>query len=498
MRELRRIFLKIHTWLGLHVAILLGFVLITGSVLVMADEIEMVFHPRAWVSAPADEAAHASFAEIYDALKTAYPETAIMWVEKRPTAFLADRTFTRTAWGEEITIWTHPETAEVLDVTRTIGFRRILHGLHEDLLIPLAPARLFITALSIVVLTSVITGLVVYRRFWRGFFRLPARGADGRTWLGGLHRLIGLWTMPFLLIVGLSSAVFFARTLGLADMGPKPAIATERAGLLPDSADTAMIAAAEQAAMAALPDVAFEKMTMPYNARGGIVFEGRPRDALLVRDGETVSIDPSDFAVLGITHIEDRGGAARLEPLTKVFHYGTVGGTTTRLIWVVFGLASGGLVLTGALIYAARQRADTGAGRTIWRGLGLFRWAYLLLILGMIAVVVLQYGPPGVKWAGIPPPVEAKDYVRLASKGKLRLGKELPLRLTVSAPEVVSATITQGPGTPRPLELKPAGKNRAATFGLRGTPRDNSVEIELTLQSGEVKSFTYRLGNAIW
>jgi hypothetical protein len=54
-------------------------------------------------------------------------------------------------------------------------------------------------------------------------------------------------------------------------------------------------------------------------------------------------------------------------------------------------LYSGLLVMAGTIIYAGRTtRGSSGSPAVAWRGLGLVKWGYVALVLGVFAMLVLR------------------------------------------------------------------------------------------------------------
>jgi len=49
-----------------------------------------------------------------------------------------------------------------------------------------------VTSLGFVLLLSLVTGLLAYKKFWRGLLRIPRWNRGARTLMGDLHRLAGL------------------------------------------------------------------------------------------------------------------------------------------------------------------------------------------------------------------------------------------------------------------------------------------------------------------
>lgn len=495
MRAPRRLVLRAHAWLGLHLALAFGMMFLTGALLVFADEIGVMRHPEVFVAAPAGGEG-ASLARIAATLRASYPTTTLLRIERHPAPGLADRTFLRTAWGEEVAIWTDPGDGRVLAATRAAGFQRLVHDLHESLLTPAAPLRIAVAALAPMLLIMLLSGLVSYRRFWRGWLHLPPRGADRRHWLVALHRLIALWCLPVLLVAALTGSVFLLRALGLQSAGPPPAPVAARARAWPADLTGARLERAEAAARAARPGAVFDALSLPARPGDALTFEGHERAAILSREGVRVAVDPATLAVLGVSTPADRGGTARIEPWVNALHYGSFGGTASRVLWLLSGLGAAALAVAGALIFAAGRDDTASVGRTIWRGIGVWRWLYPLALLGALAMGVLRFGPLPARWVTLPVPAAAQGALALSVKGALRDGAPLHLRLQLLAPRGMSATIVAPPDAAM-AGLRLDERTPEAGFTLTAGAGANAVVVTLTDAAGVAQMVTFTLGPAI-
>ena len=273
-RTFRNWLFSLHTWLGLHLSIFFTFMFLTGTVLVVGIEVESIARPEIWTTiAKGDRTA--SFAEIYDGIKTTHPESTVFVIEKYPAPWFADRTFGRTGWGENISFWTDPATGAVVYETRDGGFRDILRDLHDTFLTTKRPIFILISATSVLLLYQIVSGLITYRRFWKGFFRWPKRA--GRVQIlvrchapadGPLGRAPSDPDCNHQLL-------FHARRPGVRRYNPKtpsPLPPVTPPCLSGFSSDT--LEQAEASAVAALPGLEPLVMVLPGDPSGTFGFEG--------------------------------------------------------------------------------------------------------------------------------------------------------------------------------------------------------------------------------
>lgn len=399
MHSLRNTSLKIHRWIGLNSFIFLSYLFLTGAIMVFATELETVFQPDIWVGSSRNET-HANFGEIYDTVQRAYPGSHVVSIDRHPSPWLADRTYTHTASAGEISVWTDPVSAEILGATSATSFKRLWREAHENLFVPRRVVGLALTSTSVVLIAMILTGLITYRRFWRGVFRLPHNDMTPRNWWAIVHRLIALWMLPFLIIVSLTTFVFFLEFLGIRGTSPSPIPGIERNGMLPRDLNGTMIDKAYAIASGSAPDLQIGYFGTPRKNNAGLVFTGTPEGTIFYSKRASVFVDPTNMTVLSTRETSDSTGMARLSPLVEALHYGLWGGAFSKILWFLFGITGSILFMAGSMVYAARAGAmvteakntqDNGRFRQIIRGLGIFKWAYLALFLAIPAAFISRH-----------------------------------------------------------------------------------------------------------
>lgn len=388
LRDIRRTVFSIHKWLGLNIALYFALIFLSGAILVFSDEIEALYKPNIWAAQPS-QGDPVSFGEIYDSLKENFPGGAVFLINKSPNPGLSDRSYVTTAEGRRIVAFTDPKTGELLEVTGTKNFHGFIRVFHSELFIPKRIGFVLVTSTSILLMISLISGMVSYRRFWKGLFRVPARGASGREYWGMLHRLLAVWCLPFLLIAAVTTFFFFLNGLGFNGVEPELPPTADRAHALPDGFDGATIDRAEHVALAAFPDLAPQILSLPWNGTQGLGFIGKNGFSAFSPE-TTVAVDPDTMKISGQILASDFHGIAKIKPIAETLHYGHWWGNMSRILWALFGLASTGLVFGGAAIYANRLASQSERGKigTVWAGLALFRWAYLAMFAGVFALAI--------------------------------------------------------------------------------------------------------------
>jgi uncharacterized iron-regulated membrane protein len=256
-------------------------------------------------------------------------------------------------------------TAQVQEVFQGLTFIGFMRALHGWLLFPwhhnFSIGYYLVAAMAIVMLGALVTGLVVYKKFWRAFFRPQLRFNKGkRIFLQDIHRFSGVWSMWFLFVISLTGLWYLTQAIlwhNNVEIEPHAPLLNndslpEYQGSSPDfhiNVDQALATAKQT-----FTDFRPTFVMLPEHNRDSYKLVGTG-DFILYDDysyqlsvnpwqgNVEASMSPSEMPVLQtLTHIAD--------PL----HYGTIGGLWTKVIWFVFGLILSGMAIVGFLIWRLR------------------------------------------------------------------------------------------------------------------------------------------------
>lgn len=373
---------KVHQWVGLKISLFMTFILFTGTLAVMSAEIDWLLQPSLRV-APSSVEGPVAWAEIAENAME-YPGVAKATAIDAPTAsaFAAKVTVENEA-GDLFFLHAHPSTGEIRGTGPWVGAQRVLRNMHRHLNLPVWIGVPIVSSLAFLLLVTLVTSFVVYKKWWRGFAK-PLRKRDARTWWGDFHRLAGVWSLWFVALIAITSVWYFVESLG-GNAPPHPRV--EQEVLAWEGGPPTDLSAAFDAALLANPELRVERAILPRDDSPLLQIHG-DYEAILVRPrSNAVWVDVRTSEVLLTTDGRDLGLHQRIGEMADPLHFGFFGGYWTKVPWFLFGLAMTGLSLSGAAIYSLRISRERGdrvkLGRSfagMWQGMGHWRWISVALI----------------------------------------------------------------------------------------------------------------------
>lgn len=373
----RRLWWIVHSWVGLKLSLFMVWILLTGTFAVFSVEMDWLARPALRVQ-PQD-APHASWGAIASAATAALPEGRVSTVYAPPHAWFAAEAIATVGDDDRKRIYINPYDGRVQGVAGWMSFQRFFREMHRHLLLPAKYGIPLVSSLSLLLAISIVTGLVTYKKFWRGFFRWP-QGGNARRLTGDLHRFGGLWSLWFTVLITLTGLWYLVESLG--GNAPVPRQPKVTIG------DTAPLDAARLDELVAIgqrayPRLQIRELRLPEAGRPLGIFG--QADATLVRDRVNgVWIDPASGEVLGVVKGETLTVHQRISEMADPLHFGTWGGMATKVLWFLFGIVMTGLAVTGIVIYSVRLKKTYAADRALsnnnwlqraWHGMG--SWAYI-------------------------------------------------------------------------------------------------------------------------
>lgn len=376
----------LHNLFGLKLSLFMAFVCLTGTIATVAHEIEWLYKPAVRASGfnPGTE----DWGSLWLAAQRSYPDATLSGIgsyDRSHASYFAKSVAARDETGVDFNIYVDPGTREVTGHEYGRSLQDVMRGLHYYLFIPRDVGFYLVTSLAFVLLGSIVTGLIAYKKFWRGFFRAPRFDRNLRTLMGDLHRLGGLWSIWFAAIISLTSIYYFFEWSGL-DWNSKALRVPESHFV--ESATAEQITRWASMARNAKPGLAITAISLPYEPGQPVIVQGHWQAVLVRERADAIFIDPITNQIVGARTAHQMTAAERIVHTVDPLHFGTFGGLATRLLWAVFGLALTGLAASGAYIYAKRTRLAVREGLNLsWLDyLGGWKWPSIALVTLVPAV----------------------------------------------------------------------------------------------------------------
>lgn len=394
----RRLWFELHSWIGLKLCILLSFVFCTGTLAVVAAEIDWLIEPAMRV---APQERHASWGEMLAAAEQAHPDLRLRSLAAAHGDRFAAEALMRQANGELLRVWINPHTAQVTGQSSWWNAQRWLRDIHRSLMLPTRFGVPLVTLLSIPLLLLLASSLFIYKRWWRGFLVWPRKGKPRLTW-GDVHRLAGVWSLGFMLLIGMTAFWYLLESLGAKAPLPPAVVqlkgAAQHAPLAARDVDRAV-----SAARAAWPGLRISSVRPSPD--GKVLLLAGQADGWLLRErANVIGVELASGAIVGRNDGRDMSLHQRIGEMADPIHFGTFGGWPVRLLWFAFGLLLTTLSLTGAYLYGIRiaeaaqaalkrrrqpvdaQHSPGGSPWAVsWQGIGRWRW----LGCGLLAVCLV-------------------------------------------------------------------------------------------------------------
>jgi len=377
---------SVHQWVGLKLSLFMTFILFTGTLAVVSHEIDWLLQPDLRV-APSSVEGPVAWNAIAENAARKPGAVKLLTIEAPVASAFAARVRIERPDGSLAYLYAHPTSGEIQGSGPWAGAQRILRNMHRHLNIPTVIGVPIVSSLGFLLLVTLVTSFVVYKKWWKGFTK-PLRARDARTWWGDFHRLAGVWSLWFIALMSVTSIWYFVESVGLSAPQPPGLEAPE------EIADEALrgplsgdIGAALASARQAYPGLEIRQVIFPDEARPFYQLQGQ-YEAVLVRPrANAVWIDPASSEVLLTTDGREMSVHQRISEMADPLHFGDFGGYWTKVPWFLFGLAMTGLSLSGAAIYSLRiakaRDREIAVRRSfagMWRGMGRWRWLSVMLI----------------------------------------------------------------------------------------------------------------------
>ena len=343
---------KFHSWVGVKLSILICFTLLTGTIAVLSHELDWLTNTAMRVDS--DTVSDMNWLTIYQNARAQQPDKHFLHI-KAPLDpwFAAEVVYfeTENTWHR---YFYHPSTGEYLGDGRWYNWQRFFRMAHRHLMVPTKIGVTVVGALGFLMLISLVTSLVVYRKWWTGFFRMPRRSHRKFFW-ADVHRLAGVWSLWFVFIIAVTGIWYFFEVWGLrAEYPDRGKAVSEQAILAKVLPSNDVFNQMLSQTRTNFTDLAITTVLFPQREGDGVLIQGQATAILVRPRANAISFDPISGEKLTQYRGEQLDLHGRVSEMADPLHFGTFAGMPSKVIYFIFGAILSTLAISGTYIYGMR------------------------------------------------------------------------------------------------------------------------------------------------
>ena len=367
---MKKLWFQLHWFVGITAGTILILIGLTGSILSFREELLDFLNPGVRNIAVQD-APVLTPPQIAAAAKVLHPEariaSIIIYSEPGSTARVGLAPAKGETRGEAIFL--NPYTGALLPPLHYDEVFEWVDSLHRHLLLPRDAGRIALGILALCLLGLSLSGLYLRwpRRVgdWRAWLKLDFR-LKGRSFLWGLHSVVGTWMMVGYVIFTLTGIYWsfdVVRStvdgwLGVTRVvrevpGPKPV-----KGVKPPPVD---LAASWATFEGAAPNWRMAFLRIPERATAPLQIVWTAKDAPHVRARGRMSINQQTGAMLKNEPYAQMTVGGQAQASFYALHVGSFFGMPGRIVMFLCSLALPGFAITGWMLYLNRRKQKRSA-----------------------------------------------------------------------------------------------------------------------------------------
>lgn len=370
---MNKILFKLHSWMALVAVIPLLVICVTGSILVFKHEIDtLLMEDRVRVDTGGQE--RLGLDHLRQSLDGQLPDYEVVGWALFQDRGRADLVYVMEHGSSEwryalLDQYSGRVLAEPVGLTHNLT--DWLLDLHYTLLMG-DWGMLASSVFSILLCLLGITGLVLYRKFWKKFFTLRWN-ARLMVYFSDLHKLTGVIASPVLLILGFTGAwwniTHFAHEMEEHADGHEHYVMEQRL-----YSDEISLQALREDTARRVDGFEATYITLPWEPGVNITFWGDvpTGNPLLSQYASSVTYDARRGDFMASADIREAGFGAKFVDSYRRLHFGNFAGLPSRVLWCLLGLSPLLLAVTGLYLWfrrrekrrtaRARRRARRAAG----------------------------------------------------------------------------------------------------------------------------------------
>jgi len=340
-----RILLKYHSYSGLISGLFLLVIGITGAVLAFSEEIDEAVFQEYSVKAPGEKLA---LDKAIKNVQAEFPqwETRIVHFDKGQSIL-----FNLRLPDARRFVFVHPETGQIIaNINANTTITKWLLKLHYSFFAGVF-GRILVFVVGILVLLSLLTGIVLYRKviIKTLLFKVKIKQRRSRNFYSALHRYIGVWALMLNLVLVITG-IFLAYKVAKSGLQtPEP----PRPPNLAISVEQSLMQIKTQ-----YPEFMPTYIRLPKNESSAITVNGvfHSDPFYLSQYYNKFLIDANTGIIISVSRISDAPFVTRLDSMISPLHFGQYGGFPIKLLYCIIGLSGPFLSVTGFIIWKKKKQ----------------------------------------------------------------------------------------------------------------------------------------------
>jgi uncharacterized iron-regulated membrane protein len=372
----------LHGWIGTKLSILFFIVCFSGTLATLSAEMDWLINPS-MRAIPQEK--FASRNTIAANFKKSFPTAEITHWSRNNVPYLCD-VILKKENDKESYVFVNQYTGKIQGESNMI-LQRYFRMLHYNLFLPFKIGHFTVLLFGFLLFVSLATALLFYKKWWHKLFELKT-GKGPLVFFRSLHRLAGLWSVPFTLLISITGFWYFIERTNIAGLGDAgnpevPEIKSEVQKLdqiklsLNVNYDKAIQLAEKQ-----IPNLKVGDIAIPGYETDYLYLTGKSDVSLVRQRSNRVYIDARNYKIIKSQNAKDIGVMVWISDVADPLHFGFWGGLTTKIIWFLMGLSICSLILSGIWITLKRKAIQKKVKKESVLGI----WKYINL--GVNAVLL--------------------------------------------------------------------------------------------------------------
>lgn len=368
---MRKTLFKWHSYLALIAMIPVLVISITGSILVFKVEIDSLLRPHHIVVNPTitdtkQTTQRLALDDLMSRIQATYPDYILAGWELFGTddnAVIEEHGRSDTAYAIKkntetwFKIYINQYTGEILSEPKHMEhyITDWLLELHYAFLLHFS-GMVIGAIFGLILLFLGISGIILYRKFWRKLFTLRW-GSAKRILFSDVHKMVGIFSSPVLIIIAFTG-VYWNVSIVLHELLEHGFEEAHPAITEPYHAETISFESLRENASIQIDSFRATYLAIPNEPKMDITFFGEvdTPNPLISQYASMVTYHHKTGDLVMASDIRDAGFLRKFDDSTRKLHFGYFAGIWSKIVWCIIGMSPVILMITGLIMYLIRRK----------------------------------------------------------------------------------------------------------------------------------------------